>query len=121
MLTKALAQTANLLASDKYFPARMITKFAEIAEEEVRAMFIKLFDESRDVYERINGFKQKSNSLLERYGNGAAQHYRYENAISTYLWMRYPDKYYIYKLSEVKAVADAKCYRYAPNRTATRV
>lgn len=31
--------------------------------------------------------------------------YQYENAISTYLWLRYPDKYYIFKLSEVKAVA----------------
>lgn len=68
-------------------------------------MFIELYDESKDVYERIDHFKQKSNSLLERYGNGAAQHYQYENAISIYLWLRYPDKYYIYKLSEVKAVS----------------
>ena len=106
MLTKALSQTGNLLASVNNFPARMITKFAEIAQEEVRAMFIELYDESKEVYERINHFKQKSNSLLERYGNGAAQHYQYENAVSTYLWLRYPDKYYIYKLSEVKAVAN---------------
>ena len=105
MLTKALSQTGNLLASVNKFPARMITKFAEIAQEEVRAMFIELYDESKDVYERIDNFKQKSNSLLERYGNGVAQHYQYENAISTYLWLRYPDKYYIYKLKEVKAVS----------------
>lgn len=105
MLTKAFSQTGNLLASINNFPARMITKFAEITQEEVRAMFIELYDESKDVYERINHFKQKSNSLLERYGNGAAQHYQYENAISTYLWLRYPDKYYIYKLSEIKAVS----------------
>ena len=45
------------------------------------------------------------NELLERYGNGAAQHYQYENAIMAYLWLRYPDKYYIYKFSEVKAVS----------------
>lgn len=106
MLTKALSQTGNLLASVNNFPARMITKFAEIAQEEVRAMFIELFDESKEVYERINSFKQKSNTLLEKYGNGAAQHYQYENAICTYLWLRYPDKYYIYKLSEVKAVSN---------------
>lgn len=105
MLNKALSQTGNLLASVNNFPARMITKFAEIAEEEVRAMFIELFDESKDVYERISNFKQKSNSLLERYGNGDAQHYQYESAICTYLWLRYPDKYYIYKLSEIKAVS----------------
>lgn len=68
-------------------------------------MFITLFDESRDVFERMDEFKHQSSVLLEKYGNGAAQHYQYENAISTYLWLRYPDKYYIYKFSEVKTVA----------------
>ena len=105
MLKKSLSATANLLASVNNFPARMIQKFAEIVSEEVRAMFIELFDESKDVYERINSFKLKSSLLLERYGNGAAQHYQNENSISTYLWLRYPDKYYIFKLSEVKVVA----------------
>lgn len=105
MLTKALSQTGNLLASRNNFPATMIMKFAEKAQEEVRAMFIELYDESKDVYERIDSFKQKSNSLLETYGDGAAQHYQYENAISTYLWLRYPDKYYIYKFSEVEEVS----------------
>ena len=57
------------------------------------------------VYERINAFKMQSTVLLEKYGNGAAQHYQYENAISTYLWLRFPDKYYIYKFGEVKTVA----------------
>lgn len=47
-------------------------------------------------------FKMQSTVLLEKYGNGAAQHYQYENAISTYLWLRFPDKYYIYKFGEVK-------------------
>ena len=64
----------------------MITKFAEIAPEEVRSMYIELYDESKDLYERVASFKNKSNTLLERYGNGAAQHYQYENAIMTYLW-----------------------------------
>lgn len=79
--------------------------FAKSAPEEVRAMFIDLFDENKDVYERIDAFKLGSSKLLERYGNGAAQHYQLENAISTYLWLRYPDRYYIYKFSEVKVVA----------------
>lgn len=61
MLTKALSQTGNLLASVNNFPAKMIIKFAEIAQEEVRAMFIELFDEGKDVYERVDSFKQKSN------------------------------------------------------------
>lgn len=106
MLTRSLAKTYNLLAYMNNFPARMITVFAKTAPEEVRSMFIALFDENKDVYERIDAFKMQSSILLEKYGNGAGQHYQYENAISTYLWLRYPDKYYIYKFGEIKAVAD---------------
>jgi len=106
MLSRSLSKTYNLLASMNNFPARMIIGFAKTAPEEVRAMFIDLFDESKDVYERINAFKMKSSILLEKYGNGAAQHYQYENAVSVYLWLRYPDKYYVYKFGEVKAVSD---------------
>lgn len=106
MLTRSLARTYNLLASMNNFPARMITGFARTAPEEVRSMFLALFDENKDVYERIDAFKLQSAILLEKYGNGAGQHYQYENAISTYLWLRYPDKYYIYKFGEIKAVAN---------------
>lgn len=106
MLKKSLSETKNLLASVNNFPSGMITKFAEIACEEVRAMFIELYDESKDIYERISSFKQKSDILLEKYGNGAARHYQNESAVSTYLWLRYPDKYYIYKLNEVKSVSE---------------
>lgn len=106
MLTLSLSKTYNLLASMNNFPARMIEKFAETAPEEVRAMFIALFDESKDVVTRITDFKDQSSILLEKYGNGAGQHYQYENAVSTYLWLRYPDKYYIYKYGEIKTVAD---------------
>lgn len=105
MLNRSLDKTFNLLASNNNFPKGMIVGFAKAAPEEVRAMFIALFDESKDVFERMNAFKLQSSILLEKYGNGAAQHYQYENAISTYLWLRYPDKYYIYKFGEVKTVA----------------
>lgn len=105
MLNRSLDKTFNLLASDNNFPKGMIVGFAKSAPEEVRAMFIALFDESKDVFERMDAFKMQSSILLEKYGNGAAQHYQYENAISTYLWLRYPDKYYIYKFGEVKTVA----------------
>ena len=106
MLKKSLSKTDSLLASPNNFPAQMIIKFAEIVPEEVRSMFLLLFDESMDVYDRIDTFKQKSGVLLERYGSGAKHHYQKENPICTYLWLRYPDKYYVYKFREVKAVSD---------------
>ena len=85
MLTRSLSMTANLLASMNNFPATKIESFAESAPEEVRAMFIALFDETQDVVTRILSFKDQSVVLLEKYGDGAAQHYQHENAISTYL------------------------------------
>lgn len=105
MLKTSLAKTYNLLGSVNNFPAKMIHSFAQKAPEEVRAMFIDLFDENKDVYERINGFKLKSKILLDKHGDGAKQHYQNENSISTYLWLRFPEKYYIYKISEIKKVA----------------
>lgn len=105
MLTLSLSKTFNLLASANNFPAGMIQGFAKKAPEEVRAMFISLFDESNDVVTRILSFKEQSTTMLQKYWNSAKQHYQYENAVSIYLWLRYPDKYYIYKFGEVKAVA----------------
>lgn len=112
MLNRSLDKTYNLLSSANNFPKNMIISFAKSAPEEVRSMFLYLYDENKDVYERINAFKMQAAVLLEKYGNGAAQHYQYENAISIYLWLRFPDKYYIYKFEEVKMVAselEANC------------
>ena len=106
MLEVSLSKTYNLLASVNNFPARMLVEFAKAYQEDVRAMFLDLFDETEDVYERIKSFKNKADDLLVKYfGNEPKQHYQGENAISTYLWLRYPDKYYIYKFGEVKTVA----------------
>lgn len=60
MLSCSLTKTFNLLASINNFPARMIISFAKTAPEEVRAMYIDLFDENKEVYERINAFKMQS-------------------------------------------------------------
>ena len=118
MLERSLGKTNNLLASLSFFPKSMIIAFSQRAPEEVRAMFIALFDESKDVCERIEAFKMQATVILEKYGNGAAQHYQSENAITTYLWLRYPDKYYIYKFKDVKNVADKLESNYTFKRAA---
>lgn len=106
MLSQSLSKTSNLLASTNNFPAGMIIEFAHAAPEEVRAMYMDLFDESKDVLERIESFKKQSNILLKKYKSSAKQHYQHENAITTYLWLRYPDKYYVYKYSEARSVSN---------------
>lgn len=106
MLSQSLSKTSNLLASTNNFPAGMIIEFAHAAPEKVRAMYMDLFDESKDVFGRIESFKKQSNILLKKYKSSAKQHYQHENAITTYLWLRYPDKYYVYKYSEAKSVSN---------------
>lgn len=106
MLSQSLSKTSNLLTSTNNFPAGMIIEFAHAAPEKVRAMYMDLFDESKDVFGRIESFKKQSNILLKKYKSTAKQHYQHENAITTYLWLRYPDKYYVYKYSEARSVSN---------------
>lgn len=106
MLKRSLAKTYGLLASMNNFPRQMIEGFAEDAPDKVKIMFIALFDENKDVVERILNFKDQSEQLLKEYGYDAKNHYQNENSISTYLWLMYPDKYYIYKFGEIKSCAE---------------
>lgn len=105
MLKRSLEKTYNLLASMSNYAKAMIISLAESAPEEVRGAFIGLFDESRDVIERIQAFKGRADEILEKYGDGARNHYQTENAITVYLWLRYPDTYGIYKYGEIKQAA----------------
>lgn len=109
MLHNSLDKTNNLLTalSKKfaYVPRQMIEMFAKNAPEEVRDMFKDLFDESKDVYDRIKEFKDKASNMHKKYGEKGKQHFQNGNAISTYLWLKYPDKYYIYKFGEDEKVA----------------
>lgn len=105
MLKRSLDKTYNLLASMSNYAKAMIIGFAEAAPEEVRGAFITLYDESRDVVERIQAFKAQAEEMLEKYGDGARQHFQTENAITVYLWLRYPDTYGIYKYGEIKPTA----------------
>lgn len=97
----------SLFDSAGHYPIRMITGFAKKDPESVRSMFIDLFDESKDLFERIDRFKSKSKDLLQETGNEGKSHFQDENCITTYLWLKYPEKYYIYKIGEIKEVVKA--------------
>lgn len=105
MLKNALSKTENLLLSSRWFPKSIIEQFASKEPETVRKMFIELFDEEQDIYVRIDAFKNKSNELFLKYGNGVSNHFQDEHAISVYLRHYYPDRYYIFKFGEMKKVA----------------
>lgn len=103
MLKRSLAKTKNLLESKNFYPKTRIEGFAEAeaTQEEVRKLFRILFDENKNVAERVKQFEIGSNELSIRHASGQSSYQR-PNAISTYLWLRYPEKYYIYKYGVIK-------------------
>ncbi len=107
MLERALSKADNLLTSAAFFPAGMILGFSRNDPEGVRSMFRSLYDEDKDVYERIQSFKSASVKMLQIYGGNAKNHFQDEHVITIYLWLRYPDRYYIYRYGEAKKLSEA--------------
>ncbi|MBR2693020.1 MAG: hypothetical protein IKE69_02290 [Thermoguttaceae bacterium] len=105
MLKLALGKTVNLIESKGVQGREMIEFFARREPEEVRAMFAALYDESLPVFDRMAGFKDRAQALLEKFGEGKKVHGQTENVMSVYLWLRYPDKYYIYRYELMKKFA----------------
>ena len=95
MIKRSLSGVSHMMVSQARFPEGMIEDFAEREPDTVRDMFKDLFDESKDIIERFHSFKQKSADLLERVGNGAKNHFQDERTIALYLWLAYPEKYYV--------------------------
>jgi len=120
MFTKATDKTNNLLTSVNNYPRRMIHEFAVADEEATRAMFINLYDESKNFAERVEKFQSDAETMRVKYDQGTwRQHFQTLNSISTYLWLRYPDKYYIYKYSECRAVAKVLDSDFIPKKGAS--
>lgn len=103
MLINSLVKTGNLLSSKNNFPKDTIINLSKLYPNEVRKMFIELFDENKNIYERISIFKENAKSLLNEPSHN---HYQDESVISTYLWLKYPDKYYIYKFNIINIVSE---------------
>ena len=117
MFKQATDKTFNLLASGYAYPRGMITNFAKADDEGTRAMFRALFDESVDLAARVDAFQTAAENMRAKYDDGTwRNHYQNTNAISTYLWLRYPDKYYIYKYELFKAAATELTADYMPKR-----
>lgn len=117
MFKAAVDKTYNLLASGYAYPREMIKNFAKADDEATRQMFRGLYDESRDLAERVEAFKKAAEEIRVKYDDGTwRNHYQNTNAISTYLWLRYPDRYYIYKYEVFRDVAGELSSDYMPKR-----
>ena len=93
-------QTRRYWKADNYAPKKMILLFAEAYPDLIRAMFRDLFDEDRDIGQRVGRFLHHCDELLREYK--AANPRTVENnhfhdddyrIISLYLACRYPASY----------------------------
>lgn len=105
MLLTAFGKSASLLAARHFFALEMISSFAEKEPELVRNMFKELFDESLPLLDRAINFELNAKEILKNHFADLKNDYQNFNAISTYLWFKYPDKYYIYKSGDYREIA----------------
>lgn len=102
MFIEATRKHYNLLGSGMYYPQAMIQEFAALDVERTRSMFRVLYDESLDLKMRIQSFKDEAESMRQSRSDEWNNHYQDLHAISVYLTFMYPDRYFIYKYTELK-------------------
>ena len=117
MFKEATAKVFALLDTGYAFPRAMILNFAAADCEATRAMFRSLFDESIELSQRITAFQAATEEIRTKYNDGSwSNHYQSTSAISVYLWLRYPDQYYIYRYSVASDISDALNFDAPPKR-----
>ena len=119
MLDLALGKTYNLLASGYYYARTMIVEFAKEDPEGVRELFRMLYDETRDLAERVEKFTAYAEDRKQNHNEtGWKNHFQDTHSISVYLWLRFPDKYYIYKYGEIRPAAEELDSDFLPKKIA---
>lgn len=117
MFKAATAKVFSLLDTGYAYPRAMILNFAAADCEATRAMFRSLFDESIGLSPRITAFQSAAEALRIKYNDGSwNNHYQNTSAISVYLWLRYPDQYYIYRYSVTRDISTALNFNAPPKR-----
>lgn len=120
MLDQSLGKTYNLLASGYYYAKAMIVEFAKDDPEGVRELFRMLYDETRDLAERAEKFiAYAEDRKLNHNESGWKNHFQDTRSISVYLWLKYPDKYYIYKYGEIRPAAEELEFDFLPKKAAS--
>ena len=117
MFKEATTKVFSLLDTGYAYPRAMILDFAAADCEATRTMFRSLFDESIGLSQRIAAFQAAAESLRIKYNDGSwNNHYQNTSAISVYLWLQFPDKYYAYRYAVSRDIAKELNFDTPPKR-----
>lgn len=99
MYKQATADAVNLLSTTGFLPRNYIIKKSCSNPNEIKELFIKLYNDDTPLENRVNNFIYE----LEKYKEKS--YHKDIIAVSTYLWLMYPSKYYFYKWSVASEIA----------------
>jgi len=119
---EAYSGTGNLLDSGYYFPRTNLFLFLKKDPVYLKKMFEYLYDEDMDPYVRIRNFITNAWTMQHKYFTAAElpDHDQDEHAVSVYLFLQYPEKYYIYRYTTFHSFAREIDYSYIPPRKSDR-
>ena len=127
------AKTGNLLSSFRYYPLAVLIDMAGEGgmDVELSALFKDLLSKDKlptqqSIRNFMNGTqdimaKMKTSGFSDWRGRTNLQSYQDAHAISVYLSLHYPDKFYIYKFGVFKAFSDIVEYKIETNNPIDRL
>ena len=119
-LKNSLEKTANLLVAPTYYAKEMLIEVSESKPTISETLITSLFDESKPLKERVLAYQRDFAKTIKEmaeeghsdwYGRNNLQTFQDVHAISVYLAMRFPKKYYIYKYSIFKEFSNIVGYK----------
>lgn len=112
MWEKATKETGPLLMSNHCYPLGVVQELARRDVERVKNIFSALFQNpdaprEEEYIRRVIQFRKDMEQFFKEDPNNKEKStYQDERVISTYLWLKYPDTYGIYKWKEVKTAME---------------
>lgn len=111
MLKRSLLKAGCLLDTRDFYPKATILYLASERPKQIQELFRQLFDESKELKNRIEVFFDEINTLCEFYG---MKNFHNLSAISTYLFFKDPNKYSLFGEPKLQKLAKLLHLKDAP-------
>lgn len=92
----------------------MLRENIKESPEQVREMFRLLYDEDTDMLERVENFRNDFKALSHKVFPDKNSHYQDHRAITVYLTLKYPERYFFYKFGMFTEFAKKVDYAHRP-------
>lgn len=106
MLRAAIDPTSNLVASHHYYPFSDLEILSDIYPQDVQSALNDSFDEEQELMPRVEQYEKRITEIKEKSESYNTTYAKDRRFITTLLFFKYPNKYTIYKYTEIKKFCD---------------